>query len=119
MARIIGQPDGARHLLTSEIRPQMAKADLRKTEMDDEQWRVEVGRAIERTRTLSGLSLKEFADAVGRDERQVGRWIAAKERPQLDAIFASPNKRIGQSLVVAIAEIAGVIVETLVRVRTA
>lgn len=117
-------PNGAPspHLPTTESRPEirarMAKADVRKADLDDETWRIGVGKAIERTRTLSGLSLKEFAAAVDRDERQVSRWIDAKERPQFDAIFASPNKRVGASLVIALAEMASnVIVETVVRIR--
>lgn len=45
--------------------------------------------------------------------------MKAKERPQFDAIFASANKRVGASLVIALAELAGVVVETVMRVRTA
>ena len=92
----------------------MAKADLRKAEMGD--WRSAIGRAIERTRTLGQRSLKEFADLVGRDERQVKRWITGDERPQFDALFAVPELRA--ALVIALAEIAGnVEVETTVRIR--
>lgn len=107
--------DAERHLLTSDIRPRMAKADLRKAE--DDAWKAGVGRAIERTKGLSGLTLKEFADAVQRDERQVARWISGAERPQVDAIFAVASLR--QHLIVALAELAGagVEVETTVRIR--
>jgi len=91
----------------------MAKADLRKPET----WKTEVGGAIERTRLLAGLSLKEFADRIGRDERQIARWISGTERPQLDALFAVDALR--QPLVIALAELAGtgVEVETTVRIR--
>lgn len=81
----------------------MAKADLRKTEVDP--WRQHIGRAVERARLLRGWSLKELADAVGRNERQVARWINGQERLQLDALFAP--KCFRQSLVVALAEMAG------------
>jgi transcriptional regulator with XRE-family HTH domain len=93
----------------------MAKADLRKAEMDD--WRLHVGGAIERMRMLSGLSLKEFAAVLGRDERQIARWITGAERPQLDVLFAADDLR--QSLVIALAELAGagIEVETTVRIR--
>lgn len=94
----------------------MAKADLRKAEVDDAVWRAAVGRVIERAKELSGLTLKQFADAVQRDERQVARWFAASERPQFDAIFAVEALR--QPLIQALAELAGnVVVETVIRMR--
>lgn len=119
MPTSIYEPTSARHVLSSEIRPRMAKADLpdvRKAETDE--WRARVGAAIERTRMLCGHSLKEFADLVGRDERQVSRWIAGTERPQLDAIFMVDAFR--QPLIVALAELAqgdGVEIVTEIRVR--
>jgi transcriptional regulator with XRE-family HTH domain len=94
----------------------MAKADLRKAEMVD--WRADVGRAIERMRLLCGLSLKELADVVGRDERQIARWITGAERPQLDALFAVETLR--QPLVVALAELAqndGIEIVTEIRLK--
>jgi len=95
----------------------MAKADLRKTE----NWQ-ELGRAVDRVRTMHRLSLKEFADALStedapRDERQVGRWIEGKERPQVDVIFGVQKFR--RSMVIALAEEAGegVEVDTVVTIR--
>lgn len=90
-------------LLKTDIRPRMAKADLRKAEIDA--WRAHVGRAIERTRLLKGWSLKELAAALERDERQISRWIAGAERPQLDVLLAVDAIR--QPLIIALAEIAG------------
>ncbi len=90
----------------------MASASLRKSEIVD--WREQIGRAIERTRNLSGLSLKEFAAAVGRDERQVSRWENGGENPQLAAIFAQPALR--QPLVVALAEVSGIGVEVTTQI---
>ena len=91
----------------------MAKADLRKAE--NAAWRENVGHAIERAKALSGLSLKQFADAVGRDERQVSRWFDGTERPQLDALFAAESLR--QPIAQALAELAGAEVEVTVRMR--
>ena len=85
----------------------MARVSLRKPEA--ESWRVPVGQAIARVQARSGLSLKEFATAVGRDERQVARWFAGTEHPQLAAIFAVA--RLRQLLLVALAELAGEQVE--------
>lgn len=115
MPSSLPEPSCSRHLLTSEIgHARMAKADLRKPETQE--WRAAIGRAIERTRTLAQQSLKEFADTIGRDERQVARWIAGTERPQFDAIFAV--KAFRGPIVVALAEISDEIeIETTVRIR--
>src|SRR5687767_13457160 len=99
---ILPAPAPSRHLLLPDTTPGMLKADLRKAEILD--WRADVGRAIERMRLLASLSLKELADAIQRDERQVARWIAGTERPQFDALFAVAALR--QPLVVALAELA-------------
>ena len=100
--------------LSGEPRRRMAKADLRKPEISD--WRTRIGASIERTRTLTGWSLKEFADALGRDERQIARWIAGTERPQLDAIFAVPE--LHGPLLIALAELSPALeVETTLRIR--
>jgi hypothetical protein len=90
----------------------MAKAHLRKAE----NWQAN-GLAIARTRELSGLSLKLFAAAVKRDERQVARWVIAAERPQLETVFAAPALRA--LLVIALAEQAGlgVDVQTTITVK--
>lgn len=90
----------------------MAKADLRKA---DEPSRKLVGSAIDRARQLRGWSLKQFADAVKKDERQVARWIDGSERAQLDAIIAVESMR--QPLVIAFAEIAGAGVDVVTEIR--
>lgn len=113
----------SRHRRLPDTTPGMLKADLpdvRKPEISD--WRIDVGAAIERMRRLAGLSLKELAAAIARDERQVARWIAGAERPQFDALFAVPALR--QPLVIALAELAqadgiDVVTQITVRRRTA
>lgn len=104
------------HVLRPDLRRRMAKAalkDVRKADLAI--WRSSIGRAIERIRMLCGLSLKEFADAIDRDERQVARWISGSDRPQLDAIFAVESLR--QPMVVAFAELAGEGVEVVTEIR--
>lgn len=92
----------------------MAKADLRKA--DGSAARAEAGRVIGLTQKLTGLSLKEFAAALGRDERQVARWIEGTERPQLDAILAAEQVRT--PFVVACAKSTPQIeVETVIRTK--
>ena len=114
MARILAKSSDSSHRLLPEARPVMAKADLRKADTAD--WREQIGAAIQRVKDARVWSLKEFADALGRDERQVKRWIDGRERPQFDVLFAVAALR--QPLVVAFAELAGagVEVETVVRV---
>lgn len=104
----------SRHPELSDIRPRMAKADVRKAEVD---FRAQVGRAIQRAASLRGWTLKELAAAVNHDARQVARWINGQERPHFDALFAVEELR--QPLVVAIAELAGegVEIDTVIRVR--
>lgn len=90
----------------------MVKAALPKSENA-----LDAGRAIQRARELRGWSLKEFAAAAQRGERQLARWMDGTEHPQLDTLFAIESFRI--PLIVALAEVAGagVDVETLVRIR--
>jgi hypothetical protein len=100
------------HVLLPDTRPRMAKAVIRKA---DTAWRAHVGLVIQRVRSLAGLSLKEFAAVVDRDERQCARWENSTERPQFDAVFAVASLR--QLLVQAFAEIAGAEVEITVRIK--
>lgn len=119
MADTVNRSSVERHLLSSEMKTKMAKAalvDVRKAEMD-EQWRSRVGQAVDSVRTEQKLSLKEFADALKRDERQVSRWIDGKEHAQIAAVFAVAEFR--RPLVLALCALAGegVEIETVVRIR--
>lgn len=88
-------------------------ADLNKVEAD---WKVQIGHAIQRCFSLAGLTQKEGAAKVGRDQAQVARWISGAERPQLDLLFAVEDLR--QPLVLALAELAGnVEVQTVITIR--
>lgn len=81
----------------------MAKAGLPKAETNA------AGVAIARAQTLCGWSLKEFARAAQRGERQLARWIDGSEHAQLDTLFAIVPFR--QPLIQALAEVAGAGVE--------
>lgn len=99
-------------------RPRMAKAEIRKTDQDT--WRSDIGQAVRVMRMGRGLTLKEFAAQVERDERTCSRWETGEERPQLDAIFAVQAFRLPMVLALAkAAEEAGdaIVTETLIRVR--
>jgi hypothetical protein len=93
------------------VQPAMAKADLKNVE----RWRELMGAAVRRCFSLAGVSQKEAAGLLDRDQAQVARWISGAERPQFDALFAAESLR--QPLLLALAELAGVEVETVVRVR--
>ena len=113
----IAEKAAPRHRELPEIEPRMARAALRKAEMDD---RAVIGRAIVRARSLLGWSLKELSGKVGRDERQLSRWEKGDERDraQLDALWAVEELR--GPLVIALAEAmddSGVVVTTHVSIR--
>lgn len=91
----------------------MAKADLRKAEVRD--WRAAVGQVLHRAMLLRGWSLKEFAAAVDRDERQCARWMDGTERPQFDTVFAVVTLR--QPVLQAWGELAGADVQTIITMR--
>lgn len=117
MAHTLSASTAEHHRLLPDVADRMAKAavpDVRKAESDD--FRAEFGAVVDRVRQRAGLSLKQFADRIKRDERQIARWISGVERPQFDAIFAREEFR--PLVVEAIAEIAGagVQLETVVRV---
>lgn len=116
MGSSVAEVESPRQRELPEKAEQMARAHLRKAEKVTD-WREQVGKAIERTRALGGLSLKEFAAAVGRDTRQVSRWETGCENPQLHTIFAV--KALRQLFVLALAEVAGegIEIETTVRIR--
>lgn len=105
---------GSRHLERLEgLRPHMAKV-LNK---DETPWREQIGRAIQRAFSLAGVSQKEAAALIGRDQAQIARWVSATERPQFDAIFSVEQLR--HPLIQALSEYAGAEVEVTVRLRRA
>lgn len=112
MTPIVPELARAALLRTPEKAAHMAKADLRKPENH-------AGQAIERAQQLCGWSLKEFAGAANRGERQLARWIDGSEHPQLDTLFAIVVFR--RPLIIALAEQAGlgVDVQTVITLKTA
>jgi transcriptional regulator with XRE-family HTH domain len=57
---------------------------------------------MDEVRRDAGLNVDEFADALGRDSRQVGKWLKGTERPQFETVFAV--ERFQQPLVLALAK---------------
>jgi DNA-binding transcriptional regulator YiaG len=109
------QLDGLSSPVNGRARRVMAKAslpDVRKADQDE--LREQIGRAVRSAR--GELSLKEFAAAIDRDERQVARWEEGKERPHVDALLAVPAfyARFTEALARLSDEIE---VETVIRIR--
>ena len=97
------------------VRPTMAKAVKK---MDATDMREAVGLVIRRCFQLAGLTQKEAAALIGRDEAQLARWIAATERPHFDAIWGvvSLRKYLVTAFVELIGAAADVTLETVIRV---
>lgn len=110
----LSQPNLPTPLLLPDKGGRTAKAAIRKP--DTERYYASLGRCIEEVRRVSGLTLKEFAAALGKDERQLARQIDGKDRPQLEIVFAVETYR--GPLVIALAKLAAdVDVVTEIRVR--
>lgn len=98
----------------SDGRVTTAKADIRKA--DTGTYYASLGACIREVQHVSGLTLKEFSVALGKDERQIARQIEGTDRPQLEAVFAVEKFR--GPLVIALARLAAdVDVVTEIRVR--
>lgn len=111
MADSIKQASLPTPLGLQDVRARMAKVSIPKAKNY-----AALGKRVARVLELSTLSLKEFSALIGRNERQVGRWIDGSDRPQLELLYESPA--LHPLLVIALAEGApGVEVETTITVR--
>lgn len=90
-----------------------AKASLRKADVGHG----DMGEVVALARKLSHLNLDEFAHACGKDPRQIARWEAATERPQIEAVWAVMDLR--PFVLEAMAALAScrVETETVIRIR--
>ena len=94
-----------------EMRPVMVKATVRKREVEP----VDIGFCLDVARRKVGWNLDELAHALGKDARQVRRWISGDERTQMDVVFSVEQLRA--PFVVALAELSGLDVVTTIAVR--
>jgi hypothetical protein len=114
MSSSLSQANLPTPLLVSEGRAKMAKASVRKT--DTAAFYAELGACIDEVRQQFGLTCKEFAVELGKNESYIRRQIEGSERPQLEMVFAV--ERFRPVLVIALAKrAAGVDVVTEIRVR--
>lgn len=111
---VSARPPAALRTSLETVQPRMAKMDLKNLEA---LWKVKVGHAVQRAFKLAGLSQKEVAGEIERDQAQIARWAAGTERPQFDVLFAVEPLR--QPLILALAELAGesVEIETTVKLK--
>jgi hypothetical protein len=95
-----------------DVSPRMAKAALTDRE---NRGAVLLGHAIQRALSLLGWTVDRCALECKRDRAQVSRWISGTERPQIDTLLLIEEFR--QPFAVAIAEVAGCDVRTVIEVR--
>lgn len=99
-------------VLRTDAPATMAKATIRKA---DELYPA-LGGCLDEVRRVAGLSLEEFAFALGKDSRQVARQIQGIDRPQLETVWAVV--RFQAPLVIALARlVAEVEMFTEMRIR--
>ena len=114
MALSVSQPNLPTPLLLADVPVRMAKAGTRKADTDA--LYASLGAAVREVQHAYGLTLQEFAYELGKNERQVARWLDGSDRPQVEAVFAVDRFRA--PLVIALARLsAGVEVVTEIRVR--
>ena len=113
MSSIANVTDRAHPQRLEDVRPTMAKADLKKLEQLQ---REAHGRVLARALQIAGLTQKEAAAALGTDESTLSRWIAAKESQQTWRF--QQHRKLGAALLLAQAEDeTGVIVRHVIELE--
>ena len=103
-------------VLLPDLAEGMAKATVRKADDPRHVTRKELGAALDEARHLLKWSLKDLSREVGRDERQVARWIAGVDCAPFDVLFAVSMLR--RPLLIALSRTTrDVEIETVVRIR--
>lgn len=87
------------------------KADLRKPETPAHA-SADIGQCLDAARVALGWSLDRLALELGRDARQVSRWMRGEEHTQVALVWSVVALR--KPFVVALARLAGAVVETRV-----
>lgn len=103
------------HRVNGESPKRMVRADLPKRENDDLQ--AHIGSCLDDARRALGWTVDRLARELGKDDKQIARWMRGEERTQVDVVFNVPQLR--QPFVIALAKLARCEVITEIRVRTA
>ncbi|HXE79319.1 MAG TPA: hypothetical protein VNK41_01080 [Vicinamibacterales bacterium] len=102
-------------------RPRPAKADLPSGEtprfLAEREQKEAYGRLLRAVQGALGKSRKEMAAILGVDDRQLGRWYAGTESPQVWRYHAIPVVRRTLRLIEALDDAEGAVVETTIRSR--
>ena len=103
-------------LLVSEKPKKQAKAALKVLCKSESDHYAQLGACLAEVQHVFGMTLKEFAAALDKNESQIRRQIEGKERPQIEVVFAI--QKFQGPLVIALARLAtGVEVDTVIHVR--
>lgn len=116
MKTSLAESPTVRQRVISDIKPEMAKAEIAgRVKPEMRRFWAETGACLDEARRVVGWTIEQLAAEVGRDARQVRRWIAGEEQTQLAAVFAVEPLR--QPFVIALARLANCEVITEIRVR--
>ena len=115
-------PSSARHRVRGETpRPVMAKVeslDVPKREKPSEREKKEAyGRILKTVQHVLAKNRDEMAQLLNVDPRQLGRWYAGDETPQMWRYHAIPKVRRALRLVEALDDVDGATVETTITAR--
>lgn len=113
MKASVANESAVTHRVITDVRPEMARADLRSAEKRD--LLAGIGSCLDYARSEVRWNLDELAAALKRDARQVRRWIAGEERTQVDVVFGVPELRA--PFVIALARLAEYDVVTRIEIR--
>jgi ribosome-binding protein aMBF1 (putative translation factor) len=91
----------------------MAKAEVRKAENDEIQ--ADIGGCLDYARRDAGWTLEQLAAELGRDPRQIRRWIANEETVQTHVVWKV--RALRQPFVIALAKLAECSIEVVIRAR--
>ena len=87
----IRQHAESRQVVIGEMKPKMVKASLPKGESPD--FLVEIGGCLDFARREVGWTVDQLSAELGKDSKQVARWMRGEERTQIDTVFRVPQLR--------------------------
>ena len=106
--------DVSHRINLDDVRPQMAKADLKK--VDEDTLRRNFGEILRRAVELAGLIEKEAADQLAVDRAQFSRWLSGKENAHVWKFQA--HELLGPALIAAQAEVTpGATIRTVIELE--
>jgi hypothetical protein len=107
MPRSVAESAPDRHRVIGDVRPAMVKADLPKGEPEDVPaiTDAEIGACLDFARRAVGWTVDQLARELGKDSKQVARWMRGEERTQIAVVFNVAVLR--KPFVIALAKLSG------------